>query len=469
MKNRFISALLAVILIIPVFSLPAEATDLYGRIPILTGYADVDYEAEQILSEIPTAGKDPAGQIQAVYDWIITHCNRNNWDGKYYYDKNAVDAAAKLYEVSSSERISQGQAVIRQEMEKYWGISSSSYSFDSNYSVAYKAREMMLKRTGDCVNYSALFAVLLGHLGFDSHIISGYFINPGGSKVSHKWNYVLIDGKYYWFDIRIDHSFYVRRGSQTIPHQYFMIEDTKSWEGSHDWDHSYSNLLAANASTVSSLYNQAVHQALGIAPYDDVDTSFGSLSNYRKINSYTEGQFTDVSPDDWYSDNVKEAFEYGLLLGMNDGSYGTGTSLTVAQTLAIADRLHNRYYGGSGDFFQGFPWYQVYIDYAVKYGIIAQGQYDPSAPATRAQFAVIMSAALPEEAFPAINEITAIPDVSGSEPYAGAVYRLYNAGILQGNDEFGIFAPDTPINREQIAAMATRFVNTDLRKQFTLN
>lgn len=468
MKKRILSVLLAITLMIPVITVPASAAGQYSRTPILTGYADVDYQADQILSEIPTAGKDTVGQIQAVYDWIITHCNRYNWDGKYYYDQNAVAAAAKSYELDTAQRLSQGNAVIRQEMEKYWGISSSDYSFDANYSLSYKAREMMLKRTGDCVNYSALFAVLLGHLGYDAHIISGYFINPGGSKVSHKWNYVLIDGKYYWFDIRIDHSFYDRRGRNTIPHDYFMVEDTKTWEKTHSWDHTLSNLLAANASTVNTLYNEAVRQAMGIEAFDEIDVSRGSLSNYRKINTYTQGQFRDVSSDAWYCDNVKEAFEYGLLLGMDDGSFGTGSSLTVAQTLAIADRLHNQYYGGSGVFYQGFPWYQVYIDYALKYQIISKAPSDPSAPAARAQFAEIMSAALPDEALQAINDISSIPDVSSSAPYAAAVYRLYNAGILNGNDEYGTFCPDTPINREQIAAMATRFANPDLRKHISI-
>ena len=47
MKKRLIPALLAVLLLVPVISLPAEATGTYGSVPVLTGYADVDYQAEQ--------------------------------------------------------------------------------------------------------------------------------------------------------------------------------------------------------------------------------------------------------------------------------------------------------------------------------------------------------------------------------------------------------------------------------------
>ena len=297
-------------------------------------------------------------------------------------------------------------------------------------------------------------------------MLPGNFINSNGSQVSHKWSYVLINGQYYWFDIRIDHSFYVRRG--TIDHLYFNVQDTATWEKSHSWDHTYSNLLAANASTVTELYDQAIQTASGAPPYEEVNTSSGSLYNFCTTNDYIQDQFKDVKEGDWYEDNVKEAYEYGLLLGNTDGTFGVGNNLTIAQTLAIADRLHNIYYGGSGKFIQRDPWYQVYVDYAVKYRIISQGQYDPLATATRAQFAEILSAALPDEALPAINRITRIPDVAASAQYSDAVYRLYNAGILTGSDEHGTFEPNTPIKREQVAAMATRFANRSLRKQFTL-
>ena len=472
MRRKLIPILLALTLVVPTIIIPVNAANTYGKVPILTGYANVDYQADQILSEIPTAGKNTHDQIQAVYDWIIRHCQRNDWDGTYYYDEKAVEAAATVYESNMEQRIYQGKAVIRQEMEPYWGLADNSYdyfSFDSNSTIAYKAMEMMLKRTGDCVNYSSLFAVLLGHLGYDCHVIPGNFINPNGSKVSHKWNYVLIDGKYYWFDIRIDHSFYVRRGSKSIPHDYFMISDTKKWEASHEWDHTYSNMLASNASTVTSLYNRAIQDALGAESYEEVNTTGGSLSRYWKMNEYVPGQFKDVKAGAWYEENVKDSFEYGLLLGTGDGRFGVGENLTIAQTLAIADRLHNRYYGGSSQFLQRDPWYQVYIDYAERYRIISQGQYDPLATATRAQFAQILSDALPDEALESINQITSIPDVYTSAPYADAVYRLYNAGILTGNDASGTFEPNTPIKREQVAAMATRFANPQLRKMFTLN
>ena len=205
-----------------------------------------------------------------------------------------------------------------------------------------------------------------------------------------------------------------------------------------------------------------------IASFEEVSTSNGSLSNFGAINTYRPGQFSDVVSGAWYEENVKVSYEYGLVLGYGDGMFGVGADISIAQVVAIADRLHNRYYGGSGVFVQGEPWYQIYMDYAVKYGIISSGQYDPLATATRVQFATILSAALPDAALTPINNVTALPDVNENASYLPAVLRLYNAGILTGSDEYGTFEPEKPIGREQVAAMAARFADPTLRKKYSL-
>ena len=46
---------------------------------------------------------------------------------------------------------------------------------------------------------------------------------------------------------------------------------------------------------------------------------------------------------------------------------------------------------------------------------------------------------------PAINGVDNLPDVATGVDYAEAVLKLYNAGILGGNDEYGTFAPNSYI------------------------
>lgn len=51
---------------------------------------------------------------------------------------------------------------------------------------------------------------------------------------------------------------------------------------------------------------------------------------------------------------------------------------------------------------------------------------------------------------------------------ATAIYRLYNAGVLTGNDQYGTFTPNAKITRSAVATIISRIVEPSLRKHFTL-
>lgn len=192
----------------------------------------------------------------------------------------------------------------------------------------------------------------------------------------------------------------------------------------------------------------------------------GSLSNFQRNNTYTSGQFKDVEIGGWYEASVKDAYELGLVKGSSDTTFSPAGSITIAETLALASRLHSIYNTGSASFAQYNPWYQVYVDYAVANGIVAENQFRTiDTNATRAQFAEIMANALEPSALSAINSIRAIPDVTGNETYGEAVYSLYNAGILTGSDQHGTFNPNSSIQRSEVAAIVTRMADVSLRKK----
>lgn len=190
------------------------------------------------------------------------------------------------------------------------------------------------------------------------------------------------------------------------------------------------------------------------------------LDNFNANKStYKAGQFKDVSKSEWYYDSVKQAYELNLVKGMSEAEFNPNGNITIAETLALACRLNSIYKGEGGAFMQGEPWYQVYVDYAIGNGIIRSGQYrDFSAKATRTQFAIIMSNALPAEALPAINSVKTIPDVKYNAVGGHAIYKLYNAGILTGNDANGTFYPNSNIKRSEVSAIVTRMAVSNLRK-----
>ena len=198
--------------------------------------------------------------------------------------------------------------------------------------------------------------------------------------------------------------------------------------------------------------------------------SAAGLSNFQKSNTYTPGQFADVPAGSWYAAGVQSAYELGLMTGTSGTAFDPSGNLTLAETVVLAARLHSIYTGDGASFTGGATWYQPYVDYAIQNGIIASGAYsDYNATATRAQFASILAAALPSEALPAINTVTALPDVDANATYAAAALKLYNAGILTGSDASGTFNPTSSIQRSEVATIVTRMADQSQRKTFTLS
>ena len=157
-----------------------------------------------------------------------------------------------------------------------------------------------------------------------------------------------------------------------------------------------------------------------------VPASAAGRSNFKKVNTYVEGQFTDVPATSWCAANVRTAYEYGIMGGKTSSYFDTDGNLTIAQTIVMACRLHNLYYGHNAAFETGDPWYQFYVAYALQYGIITREYNSYNSAVSRAGFAMILGAALPDEALPEISSIEdgAIPDVPSGSNYYDAVYRL---------------------------------------------
>ena len=192
------------------------------------------------------------------------------------------------------------------------------------------------------------------------------------------------------------------------------------------------------------------------------------LSNFKSVNTYTAGQFADVAASYWGAPNIAKAYELGLMKGSSDSAFDPEGSVTVAQTVTMAARLHSIYTTGSENFVQSGVWYQTYVDYCKANGILKKDFADYNAPAKRADFAAILAAALPAEALSAINQVGSIPDVAEASENGAAIYALYRAGILTGNDAQGTFGPETSINRAAAAAILTRMADVSLRKNITL-
>ncbi|MCI8284678.1 MAG: hypothetical protein HFE90_05340 [Firmicutes bacterium] len=194
------------------------------------------------------------------------------------------------------------------------------------------------------------------------------------------------------------------------------------------------------------------------------------LSNFKKTRDYTPGQFADINSGAWYEEDAASVYELGLMSGTQDNIFSPNGNMTVAETVTLAARLRSIYNNDNEKFEQSSPWYQTYVDYAVKNRIIGENEFaDYKAAATRTETATILAASLPESALGSVNSIAAgdIYDVSDSEYYSASVYKLYNAGIITGNDDYGSFKPRSNINRKEMAVIINRIVYPSKRVSFT--
>lgn len=113
-------------------------------------------------------------------------------------------------------------------------------------------------------------------------------------------------------------------------------------------------------------------------------TAFAGYENFTAKTTYTDGRFSDVSTADWFYENVRASYEYDLVNGFSDGKFHPNENLTIGQAIKLAACLNSLYSSGTADFASSTPWYQTYVDYAQRNGILTRTFDNCNAPATRA-------------------------------------------------------------------------------------
>lgn len=195
------------------------------------------------------------------------------------------------------------------------------------------------------------------------------------------------------------------------------------------------------------------------------------MSNFTKVNTYSNGRFSDVNANDWFADNVAKTYECGIMIGVSDKSFAPSNNVSLAEVITIAARIHSCYNNGSYTFRSSDPWYKSYADYLYSNGVISKrGNYSINnldRIATRGNVADILGRALPEAELQPINStaLSQIPDVKATASYADEVLLFYKAGIVNGKDSTLKFEPDSNITRAETAAIISRMIDSSLRKK----
>ena len=197
--------------------------------------------------------------------------------------------------------------------------------------------------------------------------------------------------------------------------------------------------------------------------------SLQAFSQFEKTSVYTEGQFSDVPDKAWYSLDVKQAYELGLVNGTGDNVFSPESTMTAAQGITVASRIHASFNEKTIPETTGKNWYDSYVSYALENGIIEENTFNYyGRDLKRHEMATLFANALPKEYYGKINDISAIPDVDEKEEYADDLLLLYNAGIIMGSDSYGTFHPTDKIKRCEVCAIINRAVYKENRLKGTL-
>ncbi len=193
-------------------------------------------------------------------------------------------------------------------------------------------------------------------------------------------------------------------------------------------------------------------------------------ADFIKTRTY-ENSFSDVKDTSWYAKNVASVYELGLMEGVTEESFDTESEMTVAQAITIAARLHSIYNDTEiPELENSQRWFYKYVNYAIDNNIMYDGQFNSYTRSVLSYEMVMLFAnALPQEFYPAKNNITYIQDVPENLVFHNQVLLFYNAGILNGNDSAGTFLPMSAITRKRAAVILSRTALPQERLSFSLS
>ena len=132
-----------------------------------------DQAAAEVIAQVPQNATDYE-KILFIHDWIIDHT---------VYDIDGRDST------------------------DFGGIFSTAYG-------------VLVNGKAVCSGYASAFQYFMNQFGIQSNVISG--TANGGS---HSWNYVLLDGEYYWVDVTWDDPVSKDGSSQNLFHRYMLVPD----------------------------------------------------------------------------------------------------------------------------------------------------------------------------------------------------------------------------------------------------
>lgn len=200
---------------------------------------------------------------------------------------------------------------------------------------------------------------------------------------------------------------------------------------------------------------------------DGKGEEFAFAVKHHKIPTAKSASFPDVKQGDWFYDNVISMANLGLINGRVSGLFCPSDTMTCAEFTTIAVRAFAGEAAENLLVGKESAWWDKYYSAAQELEILdaqlfpQEGMDGAMTRAEMAQMAyAIIVKSYADDALDTDAAIETIPDwASVREEYGEAVAYCYAAGILQGMDAEGTFAPNASMTRAQASTVMARVLN----------
>ena len=465
-RNRILSLLLAVLIMLSMLPLSASALDnlslpketaksiLNGveLHPQKTGYSEVDALMESILR--PYEERDTYTKVRSAYVWLIRNI-RYSWMPYSQHYAPAYDCFDVVHDLSYEE-----------------GLQES-----APFEIVNRAYHAMEFKRGVCYDYAAAFALLLRYIGIDAFVHTGTFLleDSKRSPCHHGWTEVLIDGSYYIFDPQREYRL-AGNGSGMIFYEYFMIPLEDGWRYSDpeieinaERDAQFLPVAAPRSygckievkSTPSGnplgsgFYQTGSKFMAEVEPIGEREFvgwfdkagqllaesgtyPFTVTKNMTLIAVFKDEYYIDASNKTWYYKAIDEEGEHWVINGIRPFEFGANETITRSMAVAILGRALK----AAMPDFKGAPenaWISSPLclpdEQRLSAGILKNG-FAPEEYVTREQFiAMLMRVADYLDKTPEKSELT-YRDADQISPYAlEAMQEAQTVGLLDGDSD----------------------------------
>ncbi|MCF0138443.1 MAG: S-layer homology domain-containing protein [Oscillospiraceae bacterium] len=206
---------------------------------------------------------------------------------------------------------------------------------------------------------------------------------------------------------------------------------------------------------------------MSVCAYADANAG-KSLNIFEDVAEMTSFTFKDVNSNTWSFNGIKTAYDKGILVGYQDGTFRPKDYVTWGQAIVIAARIHAAYNNNALrlELREGDYWYSPCQRYCEGHGMIPadcpKGVNLDRVVIPRYALAYIFSRTVDLEDLPTISnrQITDLNKIPAG--YVDSVKLMYASGVLTGWADYS-FGGDRLTNREQISVVISRLLQPSER------